>query len=866
MAPTRRKSPRYKADCANCALRGGACVPGYGPLNPYIMFVAEAPGQTEEDMGKPLIGKAGQFLRMVIRDLGIDENDCYFTNVCLCKPPGNRKPKAKEAKACMPRLIREISAVKPRFIVALGGTTGTALMKLRGITTSHGAYRELKFKSGFTVGALATYHPSGVLRAPDFFIDFVEELERVKNIIEGEAPVVEPPYENYEVIDTQERYDSFLKQLHHRAIVAVDLETDKMSWHGSKILCAGFSWKRGTAHIVDWEVLLEDNLPNIRAMDAALKGVKLSFQNGLYDVPFFYIYGIFNVDYYLDTMIAHYLLDERQGTHGLEHLTIRYYHSPDYKSAFRKRLGLKGHVKDEVFAKKIANVDKHDLFMYNGADVDYTYRLTIDLPKAVRADGQIHILRDIEMPSARTFLEFTWEGMPVDQQYWRHMAAGWRKRMKELEVELRTYPGVEALNFASPKQVAHYLFDTLGLLPFGGAASFKKKKIPEGVISKAINEVDDPEAREYWTSKRTQMSEGLKGFGGESKGLSPRSTTTYMLYFLRQQHPFPGILIEWKSLQKRYSMYWTGIKDHMWADGRVHPKYKPCATRTGRKATEDPAMHNLPRGDEIYNIYVAPPGWVNIHADYMTAEMRMMAHYSKVKKLQHLLDTTDIHTVVAKEMFGLSDKAWKALDKTTQKNMRIAAKMLSFGIPYGRSANGIAPQLGVTIAEAEAYLEAFLELTGLKPWLTSSRAKAVKRQYAISEFGRKRRFPFIRDKYHRKEVSRQAGNMPIQSAINDLTLIAWFKSIARLRAAGIPCKPWPHIHDSLNIIVPETLWRPACQIINDTMEEIPFETHMTFPAEIEVGRRWGSMATVMAKGEWNEEGIAEIAKMQGGVA
>jgi len=601
-------------------------------------------------------------------------------------------------------------------------------------------------------------------------------------------------------------------------------------------------------------------LPNLRALDAALKGVKLSFQNGAYDVPFFWLYGIFNVDYYFDTLLAHYLIDERQGTHGLEHLAIRYYHAPDYKSVFRKKMGLRGQAKDAVFKKKIAKVPKHRLFMYNGADVDYTYRLTIDLAKLCKADGQLGILKDIEMPTARTCLAFTWEGLPVDQQYWRHMAAGWRKEIKAIEAELRSYPGTEDMNFGSAKQVAHFLYDVLGLLPFGGKASLKLKRIPEGVISVAIGQIDDPEAREYWTSKRTGMNQGLKGSGGEATGLSPRSTSTYMLFFLKQQHDWPALFVKWRVLTKRYSMYWDGIKKNMWGDGRIHPKYKPAATRTGRKASEKPAIHNLPRGDEIYDIFIAPPGWVNIHADYMAAEMRMMAHYSKVKKLQVLLDTTDIHTMVAKEIFNKTDEEWDALDKNDQKNMRIAAKMLSFGIPYGRSAKGIAPQIGVTVEVAAQYQESFLELTGLKPWLTKSRARAVARQYAISAYGRKRRFPFIRDKYHRKEVERQAGNMPIQSAINDMTLVAWFTSLERLHEAGIPAKPWPHIHDSLNIIVPMMLWKPAVEIINTVMQEIPFETHMTFPAEIEVGPRWGGMATVLKDNKWEEEGIADLEK------
>lgn len=163
------KSLRRRANCQGCRLRGKPCVPGYGNTDhPDIAFIAEAPGETEVEQGKPLVGKAGQFLRMVMKDVGIDENRCYFTNMCICRPDNNKKPSAAMIKACKPRLVKEIAMLRPKLVVSLGGvpTSGFVGIK-RGITLSHGEYKELRFKSGFKVGALPTYHPSGVLRGPD---------------------------------------------------------------------------------------------------------------------------------------------------------------------------------------------------------------------------------------------------------------------------------------------------------------------------------------------------------------------------------------------------------------------------------------------------------------------------------------------------------------------------------------------------------------------------------------------------------------------------------------------------------------------------------------------------------------------------
>lgn len=851
------KALRKYADCSNCTLRDKPTVYGFGRLSePEIAFIGEAPGEEEIDEGRPFVGKAGKFLRVILKAVGIDETQCYFTNTCICRPNNNRKPTVKMIRACKTRLIREVSLVRPKLIVTLGGVPTSGFLDIkRGITKSHGEYKLLKFKSGFTVGAVATYHPSGVMRAPDFYIDFCEELAKAKGILEGEVPVIQPPYHNYIAVTEQAEFEALLLELTRHQLVACDIETDVMDWTTGKILCIGFSWEREHAWIVDWEKLLEGNLNNLRLLNDALAYTRLSFQNGMYDVPFMLQYGLSNTNYFFDTMFAHYLLDERQNTHSLERLAIRYYKAPAYKSEFRESLGIRGYVSDETWSETVKQSTKKELFNYNGADTDYTFRLTQDLGRACKREGVIPILRDIEMPAAKMFMQFHIDGMLVDRDYWLKMATEWKRNMDRLMKEMRAYPGAEELNFNSPKQLAAFLYDELGLLPFGGEESFKLKKISEADISKAIVEVNDPEAREYWTSKRTQMSEGLKGAGGEAKGLTPRSTTTYMLYYLRQQHEWPSKLIQYRHIKKRFSMYYKGIKKDMWKDGRVHPEYDMCATRTGRKASKHPPIHNLPRGDEIYNIYITDPGWVNIHADYKTAEMRMMAHYAKDWHLLTILDTMDIHSVYAMEIFNLTKEEFNALDKSAQKNMRIASKMITFGIPYGRSASGLAPQLGKTVEECEVYIETYFRKFAprVKKWLAYVRALGIEQMYLRSESGRLRRFPYIRDKYHKREVERQLGNFMIQTTINELTLLAQLNSLKRLTEEGIPCRPWPHIHDSLNILVPRPLWKSAVPIIDEVMNQVPFETKVSFPAEIEAGVRWGEMTVVMEGGIWTDK-------------
>lgn len=853
------------AHCEACPLKGRPIVPGHGMVSrPRIAFVAEAPGETEVEQGVPLIGKSGQFLRKVIGDLGIDEDACYFTNICICHPEGNKTPTAAMARACLGRLAAELANVQPEIIVALGNVASRYLAGHRlTITRAHGMYREIELRphSGerYSVGIVPTYHPAGVLRGPELFRDFEEELEYVRTILEGQPAIIDPPYENYEFIETQQDFDRFLKDLSQQSWASSDLETDKMDWFDARILCAGFSWAKETAHVVDWK-LVEQNYRNTLALNTALSGVKLALHNGVFDIPFFIHNGLDNAYYYLDTMQAHYLLDERQGTHGLERLAIKYYRAPAYKTQFREGLGIKSFAEEEEFAGLIAASPKEDLFYYNGADTDYTYRLAVDLVEMVKAEGQLNVLQNIEMPSCRAFTSFTMSGLLVDRDYVEKLGKAWNEEEAQLVAQMKEEVGDPDFNPNSTKQLAVYMYDVLKLAPFGGREMLGKDKIDEEVISKFIQTVDDEEAREYWTSRRTVMSSGMKGFGGAVKGIQPRTTATYMLYWLRQQHTFPDLVIRWRRIRKRRSLYYDGLLKYTYADGRIRPHYNLTATRTGRKATEKPAIHNWPRGDEIYNIVIPDPGWCLIHADYSQAELRMMAHYSGDKDLIHILNTTDPHSVFAKSMFHITDEEWEKLTKAEISDKRIAAKMVTFGLPYGRSAAGLAPQLGLTKEEAVQYIDDFFKPFPVwKKWLENQRQRGVDEQMIISVFGRRRRFPLIPDKFYRKEVERMSGNMAIQSAINDLTLISYFHSYGRIADKGIPVHYGAHIHDSINLSVPKPYWVEAVKVIIEAMAEVPFETEVNFPCECEIGERWGNMITVHKGGKWiDPEPGAEI--------
>ncbi|MFA7121768.1 MAG: uracil-DNA glycosylase, partial [Bacilli bacterium] len=178
--------------CEDCSLntppvRSRGCA-----SQPDIMFVGEAPGAEEVARGEPFAGKAGRLLRETLQALGFNLSRVYYTNAVLCRPPGNRDPRAGEVRACHGRLMQEIAEVQPRVIVAMGNHSTTSLLGSgKGITRRRGQCRKVG-----DIWVVPTLHPAGVLRVPGTYIDFVDDLALAQTILQGEDPIIDPPYRN----------------------------------------------------------------------------------------------------------------------------------------------------------------------------------------------------------------------------------------------------------------------------------------------------------------------------------------------------------------------------------------------------------------------------------------------------------------------------------------------------------------------------------------------------------------------------------------------------------------------------------------------------------------------------------------------
>jgi DNA polymerase-1 len=399
-----------------------------------------------------------------------------------------------------------------------------------------------------------------------------------------------------------------------------------------------------------------------------------------------------------------------------------------------------------------------------------------------------------------------------------------------LEEKLRLYPGAETLNLRSSKQVQEFLFDTLGLetMPCDSEGSVSMETALE-----ETSQVQDEDVQEFW--RTSQFKRGTKA----------RSTGTYMLFWLAQQHEFPRLMVRHRILSKQYGAYHDGYVRLMDETNRIRPRYRLHGTRTGRLSSTDPNIHGMPRRKQIKRIFVADPGMTLIAPDYSQAEIRMVAHLADDDSLIAALDGQDIHYEISKRLFGMTDAQMKALSDEERSIKRRAAKTIAFGIIYGRSPSSIAPQMGVTKETAEEYVQAFYRMMPkVREWIARQHALVMREKEVATIFGRKRRFPLVLDKRHAAEIKRQSVNFPVQSAVSDMCLMANMRIISRLDAEGIKCKVWPHVHDGFYIQIEDKKVKRAIEISVEELHALPFETRVPFAVEIQAGKTWGDLKVV----------------------
>ncbi len=482
-------------------------------------------------------------------------------------------------------------------------------------------------------------------------------------------------------------------------------------------------------------------------------GVLKIGQNLKYDCLVLKRYGI-KVNAIDDTMLMSYVLDAGRGSHGMDALAERHLghacipfskvieHAPGKKKA------------DKTFAG--VPIDKAT--EYAGEDADITLRLWQVLKPRLVAERVTTVYETLERPLVPVLVDMEHAGIKVDRTILSRLSGSFAQSIARLEAEVYELAD-QKFNLGSPKQLGELLFDKLQL-PGG-------KKTKSGQWETRAGLLDDLASNEELPEDARKLI---------------------------------NTMLEWRQLSKLKSTYTDALPGHINPEtGRIHTSYAMAGTTTGRLASTDPNLQNIPvrtkEGREIRTAFIAEKGNTLISADYSQIELRVLGHIADIAALKSAFaDGLDIHAMTASEMFGVPIKDMPA-------EVRRRAKAINFGIIYGISAFGLAAQLGISRQEAADYIKMYFErFPGIRDYMEATKAFARETGYVATVFGRKVHYPEINTKNgaRRGFYERAAINAPIQGSAADIIRRAMIRMPDALHGAGLSSvRMLLQVHDEL---------------------------------------------------------------------
>jgi len=574
-----------------------------------------------------------------------------------------------------------------------------------------------------------------------------------------------PPIDHgaYEIVRDLAALQPWIDAAHARGVVALDTETTSLDEMRAELVGVSLAVEPGHAcyipvghssgggedlfaegaALVEGQIGLEDLLATLKPLledDAVLKVL----QNAKYDVKVLARYGI-DVSPIDDTMLMSYAMNAGLHGHGMDALAERYLgHNPipikELIGAGKSQITF-----DRVEIEKAAP--------YAAEDADVTLRLWhLFRPQLHRAQVTT-VYETLERPLVPVLARMERSGIRVDRDTLSRMSNAFAQKMAGLEAEIHALAG-ETFNVGSPAQLGEILFEKMGLE------------------------------------------------GGKTGKTGKYSTPADVLEDLATLHDLPARVLDWRQLSKLKSTYTDALQDHINPEtGRVHTSYVIAGANTGRLASTDPNLQNIPvrseEGRRIREAFVAERGKVLVSLDYSQIELRILAHIAGIDALkQAFREGQDIHAATASEMFGVP------LDQMTP-DVRRQAKAINFGVIYGISGFGLARNLRIPRAEAQGFIDRYFErFPGIRDYMEATKGFAKSNGYVQTLFGRKIHTPEINAKGPGAGFAyRAAINAPIQGTAADVIRRAMIRMEAAIE--GLPARMLLQVHDELLFEVEE---------------------------------------------------------------
>ncbi|RPJ32351.1 MAG: DNA polymerase I, partial [Verrucomicrobiaceae bacterium] len=536
----------------------------------------------------------------------------------------------------------------------------------------------------------------------------------------------------YHLANTPELQQQLFAELAKQSTFCFDIETTSLDRFGAKLLGIAFCWKAREAWYLPYS---ESQIPHLQSLFSS-SAEKIG-HNLKYDLSVLLNHGIEVSGPFFDTMLADALAaPERR--HSMDYLAeILLNYSPVKLAHIAAPASAPPSDDLFDFAEKtkaskeldVASIPLEKLAEYAAEDADVTFQLAAKLRPLIEESGQDTILREIEGPLLPVLIRMEMEGIAIDPHALKDIGVELQQQIDWLAQSIQQHAG-RTFNIASPKQLGEILFDQLGLAD-------KAKKTKTG---------------QYKTDEQT-------------------------LATLEGKHPIISDILAWREATKLKSTYLDALPKFIVPQtGRIHTHFHQLVAATGRLASSDPNLQNIPvrseAGRKIRKAFVPRKGHVLLSCDYSQIELRVMAALANdATMIEAFRNGTDIHTITASKVFVVEPE-------NVTSDMRRTAKMVNFGIIYGISAFGLSQRLAIPRNEAAAIIEAyFREYPAIKDFMELTVAEARERGYVETLSGRRRYFPDLNSANQniRGNAERAAINTPIQGTAADMIKLAMIR-------------------------------------------------------------------------------------------
>lgn len=603
------------------------------------------------------------------------------------------------------------------------------------------------------------------------------------------AVSTQPPSGRYSAVFDVGELQRFVAEARRAGRLAIDTETTALDPMQARLVGISLSCRPGEAIYVPVGHEFGDEAARQLPLEAVREalgpilgdaGLPKIAQNAKFDMRILQTQGFPFAGLRSDPMLASYVLNP-EARHGLKAMALEF-------------LGVRMTEIVELIGsgRSIITMDQVEVGLaapYACADADLTLQLADHLEAKLEQEGLQAVYRDMEIPLVEVLTAMETEGVTIDKSVFAGIGGDLRARIKDLAERIYEAAG-HPFTINSPKQVAQVLFHEMGL-------------------------------------KTSQRS-------------ASESTRSEILEELRDAHPLPGLILEYRQFDKLLSTYVDALPQMVQPrTGRIHTTFNQFVAATGRLSSTSPNLQNIPIRSSIGKAIRAAfvpngPGEVLLGADYSQIELRVLAHVTGDAALRRaFVEGVDIHRQTAARVFGIPSEM-------VSDEMRSQAKVINFGILYGMSAHRLSRELAITRAQAQKFIdEYFAAYPGVRRWSDAMLEKARETGYVSTLSGRRRRIANlnVRNRTEQANAERMAVNTPIQGTAADMIKIAMIRLHRRMRAEGWKARMVLQVHDELVFTLPKEEAEGFGAVVREEMENaLPLEVPVH--VDLATGRNW----------------------------